>query len=52
MQVIKEVNLIVNCELTLIDVAEWCYEAIAERLEGSLRSARNPIVIHQRQIQD
>jgi len=31
-----------------LGVAEWCYEAIAERLEGSFRSSQNHIVIQQR----
>jgi len=31
-----------------IGIAEWCYEAIAKRLEGSFRPSRNHIVIQQR----
>jgi len=31
-----------------LGVADWCYAAIAEKLEGSFRSSRNRIVIQQR----
>jgi hypothetical protein len=32
---------------SIVGVAEWCYEAIAEWVEGSFRSSRNHIVIQQ-----
>ena len=31
-------------------IAEWCYEGIAKRLEGSFRPSRNHIVIQQRRL--